>query len=105
MLLLKFVSLVFMPFFISPTIQKTALELIRVPYKDGQCINVTLSTIMSYFHNASGRDEIRTTAIENWKTNMLFGVTTDSVLEGYTQQTITNSKGSHDSFIQILATL
>ena len=92
-------------FFISPQVQETVLNLLRVPYKEGRSAKETLSTLLAYFHAASGRDEIRATAIENWKHNILFGVSTDRVLEGYTQQAITNSKGSHDSFIQILATL
>lgn len=106
LLLLIFALIAFiLLFFISPQVQETVLGLLRVPYDEGKSTNETLSTMVDYFHDASGRDEIRTISIENWKNNILFGVTTDSVLEGYTQQTITNSKGSHDSFIQILATL
>ena len=106
LLLLIFALIAFiLLFFISPQVQETVLGLLRVPYDEGKSTNETLSTMMDYFHDASGRDEIRTISIENWKNNILFGVTTDRVLEGYTQQAITNSKGSHDSFIQILSTL
>ena len=106
LLLLIFALIAFiLLFFISPQVQETVLGLLRVPYDEGKSTNETLSTMVDYFHDASGRDEIRTISIENWKNTILFGVNTDRVLEGYTQQAITNSKGSHDSFIQILATL
>lgn len=106
LLLLIFAIIAFiLLFFISPQVQETVLGLLRVPYREGRSAKETLATLLTYFQDASGRDEIRVTAIENWKNNILFGVNTDRVLEGYTQQAITNSKGSHDSFIQILATL
>lgn len=92
-------------FLSSSEFQTLVLDFLRVPTDDTPTLKEAVESILQTYQEASGRDKLRAITLENWKQNIFFGVTTKQAIEGYADPGISDTVGSHNSFIQILATL
>lgn len=80
------------------------LNLLRVPNTPGDSLSDALRNTLAAMKDATARAELRALTLQAWKANVLFGVTVRDAVTGYTQN-FGDFNGSHNSFIQVLATL
>ena len=89
-------------FSISNDFRASVLDLLRVPYKEGDSFTEIANSFIAAFRDASSRNEIRDKSLEAWMTNPIFGVPLDKMTADYPMH-IDTSPGAHNSFVQILA--
>lgn len=89
-------------FSISNDFRASVLDLLRVPYKEGDSFTEIANSFIDAFRDASSRNEIRDKSLEAWMTNPIFGVPLDKMTADYPMH-IDTSPGAHNSFVQILA--
>ncbi len=94
----------FLVFAVSDAFRNFMLDTLRIPHEDSHSTMEILSSLSSSFADASNRDELRRLTIEHWKDNVVFGVSTKAAIVGFPAD-ISDNSGSHNSFLQILATL
>lgn len=104
LVVLAIALIAFILFIISDTIRCFILDLMRVPYDENSGLVETMKSIMASFSSASNRDVLRSITIRHWKENLLFGVSAARVVSDFTEN-IDQAVGSHNSFLQIGATL
>lgn len=104
LLVLAIALMAFILFIISDTIRCFILDLMRVPYDENSGLVEIMKSIMTSFSSASNRDVLRSITIRHWKENLLFGVSAARVVSDFTEN-IDQAVGSHNSFLQIGATL
>lgn len=104
MVVLAVVFVTIILFFVSDTVRSFILDLMRVPYDENSGLLEIMKSIMASFSSASNRDVLRSITIRHWKENLLFGVSAARVVSDFTEN-IDQAVGSHNSFLQIGATL
>lgn len=102
--ILAIALMVFIMFIISDTVRSFVLDLMRVPYDENSGLAKIVKSIVASFSSASNRDVLRSITIRHWKENLLFGVSAARVVSDFTEN-IDQAVGSHNSFLQIGATL
>ena len=91
-------------FIVSDTVRSFVLDLMRVPYDENSGLAEIVKSIVASFSSASNRDVLRRITIHHWKENLMFGVSAARVVSDFTEN-IDQAVGSHNSFLQIGATL
>lgn len=91
-------------FIASYSFQSFILFILRIPHEQNDSLGDIFSSIMSSLQDATGRSKLREGAISIWKEHPLFGVTTTYLKENMPIE-VSISRGVHNSFLQVLATL
>lgn len=91
-------------FIINPQFRNFILIKLRVEITREFDIKEISQSLSEAFNDATGRKSLRETSMEVWKNHKLFGVST-SDLNSHLPSGIWISSGSHNTIIQILATL
>lgn len=89
--------------FIEP-LRAKILEILRVPYSKGMPISDMMNSIWQKFESASNRDLLRASTLQSWHENILFGISASEIVSRFPFDGIGFQAGSHNSYIQILAT-
>ena len=103
-IVLAFAVISFILFICNDVVRSFFLDLMRVPYDKNGGFSEILKSIKDSFSSASNRDALRNVVINHWKENLLFGVSSSSLAADFTEN-IDQAVGSHNSFLQIGATL
>lgn len=80
------------------------LDILRVNYSDINSLSNIVISAIEGFKDGSSRDDLRNVAIEEWKGNVLFGTSTNNIVTAMNTN-LRSADASHNSFIQILASL
>ncbi len=108
-LILIVLFFVFCLAFITNTdIRMAVLHLLRIPAQPDSSLTEIFDNTIAAFQDASHRGDIRQSALDSWKDNIWFGVSSIDIVDeikadfslGFSAR-----DGSHNSFIQFLATL
>lgn len=91
-------------FIASSHFRNAVLDVIRVPYNQGDSLSRVFESIVESFEGASRRDVLREITYMHWQDSPLFGTKASSIVEDFPER-IDENTGSHNSFLQILATL
>lgn len=91
-------------FITSNSFQSFILSTLRIPHEPNDSLKDIFSSVLSSLQDATGRSKLREGAISIWKEHPLFGVTTTYLKENMPIE-VSVSRGVHNSFLQVLATL